>query len=141
MSIQSDRPGLVADLFAIVVREALIGVDLSVDEWVAILNAHNGGFSTRRAWFHESARFQIDRLASGVYDEDDGTSDIDAARRIEALPLIQKVAVLDVIDRFWSPDAPQTGDLRTRLQALGVVFPDTAHVRLRAAAAQASWPR
>lgn len=141
MSMPSDRPGLVAELFAIVVREALIGVDLSVDDWIKVLNAHTGGFSSRRVRCNETARFQIDWLASEVYDEDDWGSDMELAQRIEALPVIQKVAVLDIIDRYWSPDEPKTGDMRTCLQALGVVFPTTGHEKLRAVAARASWPQ
>lgn len=140
MSGPSDRPGLVADLFAIIVAEALVGVDLSEDDWRQILSAHCSDFSGRRALFGETARQQVDQLASGVYHDDEGSdTSADLAQRIEALPIIQKIAVLDVIDRYWSPQATKTCDLRMSLEALGVVFAETGHQRLRAAAARASW--
>ncbi|SEA96329.1 hypothetical protein [Rubrimonas cliftonensis] len=134
MSVQSDRPGLVAELFAIAVADALVAVDLSLGEWVAVLEAHNGGFSGRRAWFEESARMQLRLLAQGVHD-DAPNDNLNLARRIDALPTLQSIAIMDVVDRFWTPSGIVEGGMQGLLESLGVVFSRTGHARLRRAAA------
>lgn len=144
MSDQSDRTGFVTELLALVVADALVGVDFSLDDWVTVLHAHNGGFSARRARIGETARPQLDRLALAVFngwDDDNSESERALAQRIEALPTLQKIAILDVIDRYWALRKVANGGMRDALASLGVVFADTAHAKLRAAAAEASWRR
>ena len=89
--------------------------------------AGRGPFSMRRALFDEPAGRQVNDLVSGVAFNDNNYNNEDLACRIAALPLIQKIAVLDVVDRFWSDEGPRECDHRASLEALGVVFNKTVH--------------
>ncbi|SEB02119.1 hypothetical protein [Rubrimonas cliftonensis] len=128
------RAELVADLHALLVAHAQAGVGLSLEEWRVVLNAHAGAFSVRRAWFRETTERQLARMAGGIFDDDPARNG-PLANKIAALPLPQRIAVLDTVDRYW---LGRTWHLVSAedLADFGVVFAESGHEKIRAARAR-----
>lgn len=137
MCVQPDRRAFVDEMFSILAADALAGVEFSLVDWSIVLKAYQSGFSLRAPWCAHEAQHQIASLASCVDDDDLTDHSLDLARRIEALPTRQKIAILDVIDRYFAPRGVVLDDFQDDLESLGIVFADTAYARLRAAAARA----
>ena len=116
-------------------RPFLPGLDFSEAEWMRILNAHPNQPSERRQMFGETAVFQADVLAGGVYDDDPCETSRALARRIDGLALPFRLAILAVIEAFWMERAPAT--FATFMEGMGVTLCETAHQRLAAEAFRA----
>ena len=74
-------------------------------------------------------------LPGGVHDDDPCPESLELAKRIEALPRILKLTVLEAIERFWTDEA-EASSWDERLRNLGLRPCDSAHARLAALAHQ-----
>ena len=113
----------------------IASLGFSEADWLRILNAHCGLPSERRAWFGETAEFQAHVIHANVYDDDPCPASRDLSRRIASLPSGFDLAVLEVIERFWSDDASH-GTFVEKTAAIGVRICQTAHERMAAGAAR-----
>lgn len=109
----------------------LPGLDLSEAEWLRILNAHNDRPSERRRNLGETIGLQAEMLGVGVYDDDPCATSLELARRIDACTIPFRLAILEVIDRFWSEKNP-VETFEDRMHRIGVDFCVSHHQRLRA---------
>ena len=104
-------------------------------DWLKILNANCGLPSERRAWFGETADFQTHVIHANVYDDDPCPASRDLSRRIANLPPGFDLAILEVIERFWSDDNNRVTFVE-KMAAKGVRLCQTAHERMAAGAAR-----
>ena len=107
----------------------------SETDWLRILNAHCALPSERRAWFDETAEFQAHVIHANVYDDDPCPASRDLSRRIANLPPGFDLAILEVIERFWSDDNNRVTFVE-KMAAKGVRLCQTAHERMAAGAAR-----
>lgn len=108
-------------------------LDLSTEEWLRVFQAHSELPSSRREIFHKSLEEQIMFLSWGVHDDDPCPESLELSRRVEALPRILKLTVLEAIERFWNSEA-KASSWEERLQHLGLRPCASAHDRLKALA-------
>jgi hypothetical protein len=108
-------------------------LDLSTEEWLRVLQANNGSPSTRRQMFPETLAKQLARLSLNVYDDDPCSESLDLSRRINALPRIMKLTILETIERFCTRQSEHSS-LNDTLQHLGLRPCASAQARLAALA-------
>ena len=72
-------------------------------------------------------------LPWGVHDDDPCPESLELSMRIEALPRMLKLTVLEAIERFWT-DGAVASSWDERLQHLGLRPCNSAHARLAALA-------
>ena len=109
-------------------------LDLSTEEWLRILQAHNNTPpSCRRDIFFEPLELQIEMLSVGVYDDDPCSESLALAKRVEALPRILKLTILEAIERLWTREKKDLS-LDECLRHLGLRPCASAHARLVALA-------
>lgn len=112
-------------------RRLAPALELSTDNWLRVLQAHNGLPSTRRDFFRETISLQLEGLSWNVEDDDPCPESLELARHLAALPHMLKLTVLETIERFWASDA---GDfsLEDRLRDMGLRPCTSAHERMAA---------
>lgn len=109
---------------------------LSEADWLKILRAHCALPSERRRLFRETAELQAHDIPANVYDDDPYCpASRDLSRRIASLPPGFDLAILEVIERFWSDDNNRVTFVE-KMAAKGVRFCQTAHERMEAGAAR-----
>ena len=108
-------------------------LDLSTEEWLRVLQAHNGSPSTRRQMFRETLTKQLAMLSSNVHDHDPCSESIDLSSRINALPRMMKLTILETIERFCTRQSERSS-LNDTLQHLGLRPCASAQARLAALA-------
>ncbi len=101
-AVAEDAAGVAEILTGSDLRQLFPGLDLSESDWSGVLGAFDGRPSRRRQMFGESIGLQADMLAGGVFDDDPGPEGAALVRRLDELPLAYRVAVLGVIELFWS---------------------------------------
>lgn len=106
-------------------------LDLSTGEWLRVFQAHCEPPSSRREAFWEPLEQQLMFLPWDVHDDDPCPESLELAKRIDALPRVLKLTVLDAIERFWS-DGAVASSWDERLRNLGLRPCDSAHARLAA---------
>ena len=109
-------------------------LDFSAEEWIRIFRAHNNGTpSESRRMFQQSLKDQLMTLPWCVYDDDPCSESGELSKRIEDLPDILKLAVLEAIERFWGGSV-EASSFDERLQQLGLRPCESAHGRIVALA-------
>ena len=105
-------------------------LDLSTEEWLRVFRAHNGSPSTRRQMSRETLTQQLRTLSWNVHVDDPCSESIDLSRRINALPRMLKLTILETIERFWTGQYERASLDETFLQHLGLRPCASAHARL-----------
>lgn len=126
-----DAAGVAEILTGSDLRWLFPGLDLSEPGWIGVLGAFDGRPSRRRQMFGESIGLQADMLAEGVFDDDPGPEGAALARRLDDLPPPYRVAVLGVIELFWS-DTHRSEALARWLRRTGVRLCESDRARLAA---------
>jgi hypothetical protein len=126
------RAAQIDETFAIFIAIALRGVCLSLEEWREILSAYAGSFTADRGYCSATVAHHADWLATGAHDG--GASDA-VADKIDAMPIPMRLAVIEIIDRFWLSAGGRI-DLMTWLTKQGVNVDTSAHAQMAAKKAQ-----
>jgi hypothetical protein len=88
-------------------------------------------FSLRRKCLDVDAGQLIEAMIDGLVDRASPENDV-IADKIRALPLPQRIAILDTVDRYMLLHTYWGGCVETGLRSLGVVFAESAHDEVRA---------
>lgn len=115
---RSERLNTIADRYLACVKAHT--PELSQSEWLAVCDALNG------VWLREAGYLRSVWAEIADADRLDGLGDkwdIDAqalAERIRDMPIVQVVALIEVVERFWSlTEARQAPDYKAALEVCG----------------------
>lgn len=108
-------------------------LDFSTEEWLLVFDAHCGLPSERREIFRETVEEQLVWISWCADEDDPCPESLELSNRIEALPRILKLTVLEAIERFWtSKGVASSWD--EHLRHLGLRPCACSHARLAALA-------
>ena len=127
---EAEEPAVLNDWDFVRLAPAL---DLSTEEWLRVFQAYNGPPSSRREIFRETLEQQLKWLSWCVHEDDPCSKSIELSKRVEALPRILKLTILEAIERLWTHESGGSS-WDERLQNLGLRPCTSAHARLAALA-------
>jgi hypothetical protein len=100
---RSERLDLVCERYMALMEHTLQALDLSAEEWLAVLEANH-----RRPYGHP------DHIWANVI-----PADPKLAMKLQALPLVALIAIQEACDRFWSQPRPS----KKTLAEIGIGHP------------------
>jgi hypothetical protein len=99
----SEAINMFSDRYRVMVRADLAGIELTTDEWTMLFDIYNGTLTRQDA--EGAAKMLLAEVADSYRARKlPGLQD-----KVAAMNLAQRMAVIDVIDRFWAGDWSEAG--------------------------------